>query len=141
MIEHLKHEDINLGIIIRRSYSTEGIDFFTQDEDPLQLGYMKREKDYSIEPHVHNPVERLISFTHEVLYIKSGKVRVDFYTNEKKYLRSILAESGDVLLLMDGGHGFKMLEESEIIEVKQGPYVGNRDKTRFTSVEDSKVIV
>ena len=77
--------------------------------------------------------------THEVLYIKSGKVRIDFYTDEQAYIESTVVQEGDVILLADGGHGFKMLEPSEIIEVKQGPYVGELDKIRFDAVEENYV--
>jgi mannose-6-phosphate isomerase-like protein (cupin superfamily) len=78
-----------------------------------------------------------VHLTQEVLFIKSGKVRVDFYSNEQVYLESRILNQGDVILLSDGGHGFKMLEPSEIIEVKQGPYCGEQDKVRFEPVEDS----
>ncbi|SVD87814.1 uncharacterized protein METZ01_LOCUS440668, partial [marine metagenome] len=77
----------------------------------------------------------------EVLYIKSGKVRVDFYDNEKCYMESKILVKGDVILLADGGHGFKMLESSEIIEVKQGPYAGDMDKERFKPVKDKDVLI
>ena len=100
---------------------------------------MKREKNYHIEPHVHNPVKREVVWTQEVLFIKSGKVRVDFYNDSKEYLESRVIEKGDVILLASGGHGFCMLEESEIIEVKQGPYSGDRDKTRFEPINDDNV--
>jgi mannose-6-phosphate isomerase-like protein (cupin superfamily) len=83
---------------------------------------------------VHNPVAREVRFTKEVLFIRSGRVRVDFYTEQQAYIESTVLEAGDVILLAYGGHGFEMLEPSEIIEVKQGPYVGEQDKTRFTAV-------
>lgn len=140
MIENLTHNGTHLAIIIRGEHRQKGIEFFTKDEDSLQIGYMNREKDYVIQPHVHNPVERTITYTHEVLYIKSGIVRIDFYTSEKQYIRSTKVYEGDVVLLTDGGHGFKMLEDAEIIEVKQGPYVGNLDKQRFDPIQDDQVI-
>lgn len=139
MIEHISHDKTHLAIIIRNDFSKKGIEFFTSDKNPLQLGYMNREKDFVIAPHTHNKVERKINETHEVLIIKSGKIRIDFYTTEKKYLKSTNANIGDVILLTDGGHGFKMLEESEIIEVKQGPYIGDLDKQRFNSIDDGDI--
>jgi mannose-6-phosphate isomerase-like protein (cupin superfamily) len=75
-----------------------------------------------------------VRFTKEVLFIRSGRVRVDFYTEAQVYIESTVLEAGDVILLAFGGHGFQMLEASEIIEVKQGPYVGEQDKTRFAAV-------
>ena len=140
MIETLIHKDLNLATIIRSRHQKEGIEFFTDDNSPMQIGYMNRSSNFVIKPHVHNEVERTILNTHEVLFIRSGKVRVDFYTDDQVYIKSTTIEKGDVILLADGGHGFKMLEPSEIIEVKQGPYVGEQDKTRFEPINDSAVI-
>ena len=139
MIETIKHQGNVLSIIIRASYEGEGISFLTPDDFPQQVGYMKRERDYVIPPHVHNAVERKIYDTQEVLLIRSGKVRVDYYANNRIYLESRVLSAGDVILLAYGGHGFVMLEESEIIEVKQGPYVEDKDKTRFSPVDNNKV--
>lgn len=139
MVERIEHNDKLLAIIIRASYEKDGISFFTPDDFSQQLGYMKREKGYVIEPHVHNPVTREVVWTQEVLYIKSGKVRVDFYDDSKNYLESEIVITGDVILLASGGHGFCMIEESEIIEVKQGPYSGDRDKTRFEPINVKNV--
>ena len=94
---------------------------------------MRREKGYKIQPHLHRPVERLVHYTKEVLFIKSGRVRVNFYNNSKAYVSSSILEAGDVILLAYGGHGFDVLEDSQIIEVKQGPYAGEQDKERFTA--------
>ena len=93
----------------------------------------------SIPPHVHNPVLREVQYTKEVLLIKSGRVRVDFYSDSQTYLESRMLEAGDVILLAFGGHGFEMLEASEIIEVKQGPYAGEADKQRFAPVPAESV--
>ena len=92
---------------------------------------MNRPKGYTILPHIHNEVKRTINYTQEVLYIKSGLVKVDFYKLDRSFFMSRVLETGDVILLSAGGHGFEMIEESEIIEVKQGPFSGNIDKTRF----------
>jgi len=137
MVEEIFHRNKLLSIIIRSNYSKEGIAFFTPESFSQQLGYMQREKGYEIEPHVHNTVERNIILTQEVLFIKSGRVRVDYYDDDKVYLESKIVESGDVVLLASGGHGFKMIEKSEIIEVKQGPYCGMEDKTRFKSLDET----
>ena len=139
MVEEIKYKNNLLAIIVSSKFEKEGIAFFTPNSFSQQLGYMKREKDYVIEPHVHNPVKREVVWTQEVLFIKSGKVRVDFYNEEKIYLKSRVLEKGDVILLASGGHGFEMLEESEIIEVKQGPYSGDKDKTRFEPVDSKKI--
>jgi len=127
------------AVILRHEYQVKGIKFLTPSSYSQQLGYMNRPSGYVIAPHVHNPVTREVHFTKEVLFIKSGKVRVDFYDEDQDYLESRILHQGDVILLAFGGHGFEMLEPSEIIEVKQGPYAGDEDKTRFDPVSDDKL--
>lgn len=139
MFEQIIHNKAILAIIVKNSYLEKGIKFFTPGDFSQQLAYMNRPKGYVIEPHVHNAVPRKIEWTQEVLFIKSGRVRVDFYNQERVYLESRELLMGDVILLAHGGHGFTMLEESEIIEVKQGPYAGEQDKTRFKSVSDKEL--
>jgi len=131
MIEHVKHNEIELAIIIRASFNKDGIEFVTPGEYSQQLAYMNRPEGYRIQPHVHNPVERKLNDTMEVLFIKSGRVQIDFYDNDKNHLEDRVVSAGDTILLASGGHGFRMLEASEMIEVKQGPYAGENDKTRF----------
>ena len=135
MIDEIKHEDRILAMIIRANYSEDGIKFFAPDDFPQQLGYMKHPKGHKIIPHLHNKLKREIFYTFEVLYIKSGKVRVNFYDDNKNYLKNDTLYGGDVILLAYGGHGFEILENSEIIEIKQGPYAGNDDKTRFKPID------
>ena len=131
MVEKVNDNGNNIAIIIRASFKKNDIHFFTPHDYSQQLAYMKRPKEYEIEPHVHKVVKREVHLTQEVLFIKSGRVRVDFYDNEKRYLESRILEVGDVILLAGGGHGFQMLEETEMIEVKQGPFSGDNDKVRF----------
>lgn len=140
-IERIYNGDQLLSIIIRDNYHSEGITFITPDDFPHQLGYMSREKDYAIAPHVHNRVPRNVDFTQETLIIKSGVVRVDFYTQEQIYLESRVVQKGDIILLAAGGHGFKMVQPAEIIEIKQGPYAGTMDKVRFEPIADNQVIL
>lgn len=137
MLESIKFGDITLAVILRTTYRAEGIQFFTPNDFSQQLGYMNRPQGYVIPPHVHNAVAREVQFTKEVLFIKSGRVRVDFYDEQQNYLESRILNQGDVVLLAFGGHGFEMLEASEMIEVKQGPYAGEEDKTRFKGIEST----
>lgn len=125
----------NLAIVVKADFQKEGIEFFTPDDYSQQLAYMHHPKGKIIDPHVHNQVQRQVHLTQEVLVIKSGKLRVDFYTGEKEYLKSYILEQGDVILLASGGHGFQVLEELEMFEIKQGPYAGDEDKERFEYVE------
>jgi hypothetical protein len=139
LVESVKHIGRELALILRRSFFSEGIEFFTPSDFSQQLGYMNRPQGYVIPPHVHNPVPREVRFTKEVLFIKSGRVRVDFYDDDQNYLESRILEQGDVILLAFGGHGFQMLEPTEIIEVKQGPYAGEADKIRFEPIRSDQV--
>lgn len=139
MFEKIIHNNQILAIIISSDFKQEGIAFFTDDNFSQQLGYMNRPEGHVIPPHRHNLVAREVVLTQETLFIKSGKARVDFYDNEQIYLESRIVSKGDVILLATGGHGFKMLEPTEIIEVKQGPYVGERDKIRFDNTEESNI--
>jgi mannose-6-phosphate isomerase-like protein (cupin superfamily) len=134
MIDRIIHQNQELALIIRHTFRREGIEFFTPGTYSQQIGYMNRPAGHVIDPHVHNPVLRQVQFTKEVLFIKSGRLRVDFYTDAQQYLESTILEAGDVILLALGGHGFEMLEATEIIEVKQGPYAGDADKTRFVGI-------
>ena len=130
-----------LGVLIRADYHKDGISFFTPDDFSQQLGYMNRQDGYVIAPHTHNLVERKVDLTQEVLFVRRGKVRVDFYNENQQYLESRIVNTGDVVMLAHGGHGFKVLERAEMIEVKQGPYCGEMDKVRFEPVDDEKVIL
>jgi hypothetical protein len=141
MIENITHAGRVLATLLRASYNAQGIKFFTPENYSQQLAYMNRPQGYVIQPHVHNSVPRQVQFTKEVLLIRSGKVRVDFYDEEQNYLESRILHPGDVILLAFGGHGFEMLEDSEVIEVKQGPYAGDSDKTRFEPISDQKLIL
>ena len=136
-IEHITHESMNLAIIIRSNYYSEGIVFFTPNSYSQQIGYMNRPAGYIITPHVHNPLPREVHYTNEVLFIRSGRIRVDFYSEEQVYLQSEELKTGDLILLIRGGHGLEMLEPTEMIEVKQGPYAGELDKVRFNPVHEA----
>ena len=139
MIDRIIKKGKIYAIIIKSDYSKDGIEFFTPDDFSQQLAYMKRPKGYNIKPHIHTTTNKNINNTQEVLLIKSGKVRVDFYDDKKNYFISKLLFKGDVILLAFGGHGFEILEEAEIIEVKQGPYDESKDKTRFENVKEDKI--
>jgi mannose-6-phosphate isomerase-like protein (cupin superfamily) len=140
-IIEIHHAGTLLAMIVSHRFCKPGVHFFTSGELSQQLAYMRHPVGKQIDPHVHNPVRREVHYTQEVLFIKKGKLRVDFYNPERTYLQSRILESGDVILLIEGGHGFEVLEEVEMIEVKQGPYVGDRDKTRFDGVARAQVRV
>ena len=110
-IEKIIYRNKLLAIIIRSDYKSEGIEFFTPNDFSQQLAYMNRPAGYKIDPHLHNRVQREVFYTQEVLFIKKGKVKVDFYDNSKNYLDTRILETGDVIFLATGGHGFEMLEQ------------------------------
>lgn len=135
LVHEITYDGQLLGIIISGNFRKSGIHFFTPNDLSQQLAYMHHPTGKMIQPHVHNPVPREVTYTQEVLLIRRGKLRVDFYTETQEYLESHILEAGDVVLLVQGGHGFEVLEEVEMIEVKQGPYLGEHDKTRFVPTQ------
>ena len=130
-----------LAIVIRNDFSREGITFCTPNDYSQQMAYMHHPAGHVIQAHVHNEVRREVLYTKEVLVIKKGHLRCDFYTDSCEYVKSIELFSGDVILLASGGHGFVCLEETEMYEIKQGPYAGEQDKTRFDGVIEDKIKV
>jgi mannose-6-phosphate isomerase-like protein (cupin superfamily) len=138
-VEEISAKGAILAIIVRAEFCREGIHFFTEDTLSQQLAFMRHPAGKLIEPHVHNPVRREVQFTQEVLFIRKGRLRVDFYDSDQCYLESRPLDAGDVILLIQGGHGFEVLEEVEMFEVKQGPYVGEGDKTRFAAIDPSRI--
>lgn len=141
MVNYISDGNATLAIIIPADYSKEGIEFFTPSEYSQQMAYMKHKAGHIIVPHVHNHIERQVMNTQEVLIIKKGTLRVDFYSNEQKYLESKIVKTGDVIMLVSGGHGFEILEDVEMIEIKQGPYLGDLDKLRFeANVNEYKIV-
>jgi hypothetical protein len=130
-VETIKDENEILAIIIRNNFSTEGVKFFTPDDFSQQLAYMHHKAGRKIKPHAHNAVKREIRFTQEVLVIKSGRLKVDLYRSNQSYYSTHFLDAGDVILLGSGGHGFEVIEDVDMIEIKQGPYAGEIDKTHF----------
>ena len=131
MIEKIVHDNTVIAIIVYKNYQTEGIKFLSPAEFGLQLGFMQRQAGYQIQPHIHNPVHRHSIGTQEVLFIKSGVVRIDFYSYEQVYLESRELSAGDFILLAGAGHGIEVLEDATIVEVKNGPFIEGADKGRF----------
>ena len=117
------------AIIIRADYDESGIRFLTPPNLSQQLASMSHPAGKVISAHTHNPVPREVSYTQEALFIRKGRLRVDLYTQEHEYRVSRVLGPGDVILLISGGHGFEVLEDLNMVEVKQGPYAGMVDKS------------
>lgn len=135
MIEPIIIDGIQVALIVRANFQPEKTQFLTNDLDVLQLGYIVYDAGKSITPHIHKPAERNIRGTPEVLYVRKGRMRTIFYSNEKIRKGDVILDQGDVILLFEGGHGFDMLEDTVLMEIKQGPYIGQLDKERF--IDDS----
>ncbi len=139
-VEEVRKKNKLLAMIIRNEYDCSGVDFITPNEFSQQVAYMHHPAGKVIDAHVHNMVHRNVVLTQEVLFIKKGILRVDFYDEYEDYLESRDLHAGDIILLVSGGHGFQVLEEVEMIEVKQGPYAGEQDKKRFPGVDEGDVL-
>ena len=139
-VEDIKKKDKLLAMIIRNDYICEGVDFITPSEYSQQVAYMHHPTGKVIDAHVHNLVHRNVVLTQEVLFIKKGRLRIDFYDEYEDYLESKELHAGDIILLVSGGHGFTVLDEVEMIEVKQGPYAGDHDKKRFEGILDNQIV-
>ncbi len=134
--EEIKYNDKLIAIILRAHYTAEKTTFFSPPDFSQQLGYIVYKKDGIIKAHSHKEVHRKITLTQELLFIKKGRLVVNLYTPNKEYITSKELKVGDIIFLCAGGHEFKMFEDTEMIEVKQGPYSGrDDDKELFEGIE------
>ena len=142
MIKKIKHKKKLLALIVRGKYrNKKGITFFTPNDSTQQFGYMKHKKKYIIKPHLHKKRMTKIHYTTEVILILKGILRVDFYSGIKKYLFSKILKEKDIIMLVHGGHGFKVLKNVEMLEIKQGPYSLSKDKIKFENIEEKRIKV
>ncbi len=138
MIKAISHKNLIYGYIIRYT-KKPGVNFLTPKSLSHQVAYISHKKKHLIKPHKHFKNIRRIEYTSEVLIILKGKLRVDFYSKAEKYLFSKIIKKNDIIILNKGGHGFRVLENVEMIEVKQGPYNIKSDKKVFDSIDDKIV--
>ena len=134
-IEIIKDKDDILAIIVYNDYKKDGLEFLTPGDFPQQMAFISYKKGKTTQAHIHNIVKREVSFSQETLFIKKGKIKFNIYDKGKKYFDSRILETGDIIFLANGGHGNEVLEDTEMIEVRQGPYLGEKDKTRFKGIE------
>lgn len=120
-----------LCYIIRNSFNPEKSTFFTPDEFNVQVGYVVHPRDHEIPRHTHCPVERHIVGTSEVLLVRKGRCEMDVYNDDRQKVETRELAEGDIMIMVGGGHGFRMLEDTILLEVKQGPYPGNKEKEHF----------
>jgi hypothetical protein len=130
-IEWIRSGDLVLAVIIPNDYEPKKSEFITPNSYKQQVGFIVYPGGGSIIPHVHHELSRELLGTSEVLFLKSGRCWVDFYLQDKTLFCSRELKSGDLLLLVNGGHGFRMIEDTVFLEIKQGPYIGEHEKERF----------
>jgi hypothetical protein len=120
-----------VATIVRAEKAPEKTEFVTGDHVKQQVGFIVYPEGGQIGRHVHVPMERRIVGTSEVLLVRRGMLEADFYSDDKDYICSRILREGDLLLLISGGHGFKCLKDTILLEIKQGPYLGPEEKERF----------
>ena len=131
LIEHIKAGEQTLAIIIRGPYEPEHTEFLTPPEYKQQVGYVVHPKGGEIARHTHRAIPRSMVGTSEVLVVRRGKCEVDFFDDDRQLVATRVLEVGDVMLMVGGGHGFRMLEDTVFLELKQGPYLGVDEKELF----------
>lgn len=130
-VEHVVWNDVPLAYIIRGDLDPKETIFMTPPDFKQQVGFIVYAAGTEIPRHIHIPVERTLNGTSEVLIVKSGKCEVDIYNDRRDLVAVTKLQAGDILILVAGGHGFRMLEDTVLLEVKQGPYTGLQERERF----------
>ena len=134
-----KHKGKVLAVVVKNSFREKGMTFFTTDKFSQQLAYVAHPKGAIVKPHIHNRLKRIIFQTQESDIIKKGKAKVILYTETGKFFKTVILRAGDTILFASGGHGYKVLEDIELITVKQGPYSGNKDDKKYIEL-DTKLL-
>lgn len=131
MLEKIVYNDMLYGLIIRKNFSNDHSKFFTDSKLQFQVGYIKYKAGETIQAHLHSKQERTVHLTPEFIFLKKGKVRVNFFSNDKILLGNVTLDALDCILLYNGAHSFDIIEDMELIEVKQGPYLEDQDKIKW----------
>jgi mannose-6-phosphate isomerase-like protein (cupin superfamily) len=120
-----------LALVVRREYAPDVTTFVTEPESGLQVGLIVYPAQGSVPRHRHHPIERRLTGTPEVLVVREGRCQADIFDDEAELLATCELSAGDLIVLLGGGHGFRMLDDTVLVEVKQGPYPGVDEKERF----------
>lgn len=131
LVERIYWGKTCLAYIIRAKFLPDETTFLTPPEYKQQVGYIVYPAEGKIQRHVHSSLDRHIVGTSEVIIVKKGQCRVDIYNNEREIVATRDLCEGDIMLMVSGGHGFCMLEDTVLLEIKQGPYTGVDEKERF----------
>ena len=132
-MEKIMEGDSTLAIVIREGDWEEGLNFVSSEGDYQQVGIWVYNRSKKLAPHIHSIAPREVLRTQEVVFVKDGRIRADVYTEKEEFLKSVELEKGDTIILLNGGHGYEILEDNtRVLEVKNGPYVGaDRDRKRI----------
>jgi hypothetical protein len=130
-IKQIEHDGVLIAIIISNQFDTGKTIFHTPEDSILQVGHVVLGPSRPIKKHFHNPIERQTQGTAEVLILIKGRVEVSLFAKNSIQVHNEYLVPGDVICLIDGGHGFEALEESTFVEVKNGPFAGQSDKVYF----------
>lgn len=130
-LEIVKVDGVLLAFVFRQGKLPDKSCFVTPDEANFQMGFVVHSEGAEVKRHAHQPVTREIVGTAEVAMVRSGRCEVDVYDTKHEFVRTIELSTGDTMLLLAGGHGFRMLEDTVLMEIKQGPYVESEDKINF----------
>jgi hypothetical protein len=120
-----------LAWVVRSGFSSPGVHFVGGPDQPLQLGVNTYRKGAEVRAHIHLPRETVIREAEEVVHVDRGLVSVDLFDPSGKRSKTLELSSGDTILFVAGGHGIRILEDTRIIEVKQGPYPGKDHDKEF----------
>ncbi len=131
LIDTITYKNQQLAYIIQASYLPERTTFLTPAEFKQQVGFVVYPASGEIHRHVHRPLERHLVGTSEVLIVKKGRCLIDIYSDDRELIATKELCEGDIMLMVGGGHGFRMLEDTVFLEIKQGPYTGIDEKERF----------
>ncbi len=122
-----------IALIVRAGFDEPGLHFLTPPALSQQLAIMRHPAGKKILPHAHVLMSRQVLYTQEVLWVRKGRVRVSLFNSQRQLVQSPVLVTGDLILLCGGGHAFEMLEETSLVEVKQGPFAGEQDTVRFAA--------
>ena len=131
LTEHITCNGQLLCYVVRAELMPCKTTFLTPPEFKQQVGYIVYPAGSEIGRHLHLPLERHIVGTSEVLIVKKGRCLIDIYSDKCELVATRELRPGDVMLMVGGGHGFRMLEDTVLLEIKQGPYTGTDEKERF----------
>lgn len=132
MIEHIETPDhVTLAYIVRADHAPDKTTFVTPNDTSFQLGFVVYPAGGEIQRHIHKPIDRHLTNTSEALLVRRGRCEVDFYDDQKRLVSTRELRTGDVMMMVAGGHGFRLTEDTIFLEIKQGPYGGMDEKDRF----------